>query len=357
MPIGFDIRDRFQRSMLIDDYEPVTEEILRSVLRIGDTYIDIGAQLGYTAAQAADCVGRSGRMILFEPDPAALERLKAHLALADPSAMPETQLVEAACSSGPGEMLFEQAVTLGHSRILQQEEELRDGRLIRVPLVAADDYMASMATGAVRLLKIDAEGHEHSVLCGLQRSLAASVPQVIMIEKNLHLFDLPSEDAAGLHALIVKHGYVGFHETTRSPITRASIVDTSTKIENLYYASDPGLLRHHFSGSPSSPSEGFTQRELEDRSTPFLDMHHPLCLARKCILLVKRGHLAEGIAQGEELLVAFPELNLIRGHLAAWYSSNGDTDSALTHYRLLLEREPDNQAAARRIEEMSPQRT
>lgn len=48
-------------------YEPYVEAAIREVLRSGDTFVDIGANIGYFTALAAHLVGPEGKVIAWEP--------------------------------------------------------------------------------------------------------------------------------------------------------------------------------------------------------------------------------------------------------------------------------------------------
>src|SRR5262245_39931628 len=52
----------------------LTAVILR-LLRPGDTFVDVGAHVGYFSALAARLVGADGRVVAFEPTPATREIL------------------------------------------------------------------------------------------------------------------------------------------------------------------------------------------------------------------------------------------------------------------------------------------
>jgi len=52
---------------------------MHTVLRPGDTFVDVGANIGYVSAFARQRVGPSGRVYCFEPVPEYAEILKASL--------------------------------------------------------------------------------------------------------------------------------------------------------------------------------------------------------------------------------------------------------------------------------------
>src|SRR6185436_20517401 len=50
-------------------YEPEVFEFLVRALRAGDTFVDVGAHVGYFSLLAASLVGHGGHVFSFEPNP------------------------------------------------------------------------------------------------------------------------------------------------------------------------------------------------------------------------------------------------------------------------------------------------
>lgn len=51
-----------------DAWEPETTAAIRNILKPGDTFIDVGANIGWFTLIASREVGEKGRVIAFEPD-------------------------------------------------------------------------------------------------------------------------------------------------------------------------------------------------------------------------------------------------------------------------------------------------
>ncbi len=96
--LTIDRRNSAHREMLPGIYERENVRALRAALRPGDVHVDVGAEIGYMAAQAASVVGASGRLVLFEPDPRIFPRLRAHMELAPRDRAPSMEIVQRACS-------------------------------------------------------------------------------------------------------------------------------------------------------------------------------------------------------------------------------------------------------------------
>lgn len=349
LSIGLDVRDFFQWQMLVDTYELATTATMREVLRPGDTYVDIGTQLGFTAAIAAQAIGPTGRLILVEPDPVALARLESHLKAAEGHPMlPRVNLVRAACSNKPGKLQFHISPTLGHSRILRPGEEIQTGRIIEVPVRTADDILAELDVTSVRFLKIDAEGHELSVLNGLQKTLGAGRVEVIHIEKNQHLFDEPVADTRALHALIAQHGLAALHEELNLWLTEETLSSEDYPLENLLFLQRRDILPPELL-PPGKPAV-FDKEYLRQWAARGQELDTE---ARRIVRQARAGDLAGGISKAEDYLALHPDDDSLRGHLAWWYKSSGNNESAMRHYQILAEHAPEDEAVKAQMRDLA----
>src|ERR1700730_18322195 len=58
--------------------EPLTSALYGKLLRAGDTYVDVGAHIGFHTLVARHYVGQSGRLIAVEPQPYNCQKLLAN---------------------------------------------------------------------------------------------------------------------------------------------------------------------------------------------------------------------------------------------------------------------------------------
>ncbi|MDW8320126.1 MAG: FkbM family methyltransferase, partial [Armatimonadota bacterium] len=56
-------------------------KVLRQLLRPGDVYIDVGANIGHLALEAAQCVGEAGQVYAFEAHPTIAQYLRENVQL------------------------------------------------------------------------------------------------------------------------------------------------------------------------------------------------------------------------------------------------------------------------------------
>jgi len=142
----------------------------------GDWVIDIGANVGHYTLALSALVGRSGRVIAFEPVPHTFELLAANTAL---SKFPNVTLLSLAASDavrvvGMNLPLFDSGLQNFYQARITPSEDAP----YHVMALPTD---ALRLAGPVALIKIDAEGHELSVLKGM-RSLIQLRKPVLIVE-------------------------------------------------------------------------------------------------------------------------------------------------------------------------------
>lgn len=149
-------------------YERFLTEVLAMLLRPGDTFIDVGANVGYFACLAATRVGRGGRVVAFEPVPRNAALLEKSVVL---NVFPHVTVQRKAAAAGAGRVRLAQpdAANGGSFTIA------RDGAL-EVETVALD----AMLDGRVDVVKVDVEGAEGLVFDGMQAVLEREKPVVLL---------------------------------------------------------------------------------------------------------------------------------------------------------------------------------
>lgn len=143
-------------------------ELIRSLLRPGDTMIDVGANIGFTAIEGAQAVGTSGRVHAIEPHPFIHRCLSENLTL-NQLGSPQVQTYAVAVADTPSE----KGVQFTNDRRDDMNYMLSkapahpsgtSGTGITVPLTTLDALFPVLPR--CDLLKIDVEGAELAVLRG-----------------------------------------------------------------------------------------------------------------------------------------------------------------------------------------------
>jgi FkbM family methyltransferase len=181
---------------------------LQQVLRPGDTFVDIGANLGLVAMFACHLVGPSGRVLACEPNPTLGERLLRHK---QDNGLDHLHIVAKALGAEVGSAeLHEFAGHSGWGSLCEKGPGgIQPTRQFHVPLVLGDDLLADLPTDRPMVLKIDVEGHEVPVLAGLQRTLVERLPLVFLEVADAHQ-RRAGYSAAELRGHLERLGYRGY---------------------------------------------------------------------------------------------------------------------------------------------------
>ncbi|MBI3736857.1 FkbM family methyltransferase [Candidatus Sumerlaeota bacterium] len=342
--LRFDLRDPYQAAMALDCYEADVSHLLARILRIGDTYVDVGAQLGYTAAHASIRIGPTGRMVLYEPDPEARRRLMEAIPPKDQSNTPSIRLFKEACSDSEGELRLLLAPILGQSTSMDIRLKGKDRGRIAVPTVRLDASLESEGIKRIRLLKMDIEGHELFALRGLVKYLEARDVEFFIIEKNVFPLEFHGFSADHLHASLAYYGYTGAHTDGRR-ITAQSL--GGERIENLIYARDDAMLAEIFPKLDPATESDFPRETIKELHGEVFD--DPKFESRRLIGLMKQGQYEEALRQGDLLLKTFPDAVWFRGHYAHWLRTLGREADAVAQYQRILSDDPGNIHARRAL--------
>jgi FkbM family methyltransferase len=146
--------------------EPQVQRAIVDALEPGGVFFDVGANVGFFTLIGARAVGRGGRVLAFEPNPAAREVLRNNLAAN--ALVDRVSIFPWALGSEPGR------ATLTTKYVLTAHLT-SDGDLA-VEVRALDD----LDLPAPDLVKIDVEGEEESVIDGMRGILEREKPVLIV---------------------------------------------------------------------------------------------------------------------------------------------------------------------------------
>jgi FkbM family methyltransferase len=158
-------RDLIQRHLYyFGVWEPSTTAWIRGRLAKGDTFVDVGANIGYYTLLGAAAVGETGRVVAIEALPQIFAKLESHVAL---NGLRNVRLVNAAATSQPQdvEMWFGGEDNTGSSSMI--DKPTANAPSVVVPGRPLADILTREERANARLIKIDVEGAEREVLAGL----------------------------------------------------------------------------------------------------------------------------------------------------------------------------------------------
>ena len=159
-------------------YDLEIQLLLNELLSPGDTFLDIGANVGRTTLHGASRVGETGSVIAIEPQPECCARIEE--AIADNGL---SHVVVHNLAAGEHEEELELKIlgggTIMASLAIDEDVDRADVReVITVPVVPLDTIVPDEFPGTLSI-KIDVEGFEVYALRGLEKTLATHQPVVI----------------------------------------------------------------------------------------------------------------------------------------------------------------------------------
>lgn len=162
--IAGDTRDWIQRHIFVYGvWEPHLSAWIAGALQSGDGFVDVGANIGYFSLLASRAVGARGRVVAIEASPSIFETLEANLRL-NRAGNVRALNCAAADVEGVVHMFRGPSWNLGASTLFSRPGYDDEGLIAAHPL---HSLLAPEEIAAARIVKIDTEGAEVSVVEGL----------------------------------------------------------------------------------------------------------------------------------------------------------------------------------------------
>jgi len=214
----FDLDSPVHQSILnsiqtLGAYEPATTLFLGRVLRRGDTFIDVGAHIGFFSLIGAALVGEAGRVIAVEPFVTNFERLRHNVELNNLTE--KIQILQTVVSDANGTVDFHinkdndggHALwdpALHSANILTREAPEK----ITVRSMTLSSLIADVGCERARLMKIDTEGAEAGILESGSAWLSTGGVDFIIAEVNASGLMNMGSNVDSLFTLARDLGYV-----------------------------------------------------------------------------------------------------------------------------------------------------
>ena len=219
------------RLMYVGGYEIETITVMRDLLNPGDTFLDIGANIGYLSAIAAGLVGKKGSVHAFEPVPEYFKRLRdfKELNLEYAITVNNIALGETRKSS---RIAVSDYSNIGWNTMVSgymKERMLKE--VIDINVIPLDDYISEKKLVSVSLMKIDTEGYEYFVFLGMSNFLTETPTKpAILCEINADAYRFTDHSLSDLDTLIRDLGYRAYEVSKRrAPVSIPSLT-TNTDV-------------------------------------------------------------------------------------------------------------------------------
>lgn len=260
-------------------------DILKDILRSGNTVLDIGANIGYYPLVEYSLVKPSGRIYAYEPDPRNVEILHQNIMIN--GAQDVIEVFEGAVSSSEGSAILHlaelsnlNALELskgGDSEVLIARNMHKRRYVGEAPVTKRDICNILLrAERKIDLIRMDIEGHEVEVLNGMVRgledqTLGDRAPKYIVFEPHSWEYDANPNSLERVLGKLSAHGYritaLGTRHEISSPI--APLGYTPAKL----LRESSGRLRGVYRDVP--PQEAMRLASSVDGVTTVLLEHNP----------------------------------------------------------------------------------
>jgi len=141
--------------------EPELLYLLRKEIEPGMKVLDLGANIGYATLLMCELVGKEGKVLAIEPDPANYETLKYNINLNKYNSIVRHEMMGVSNKEGMSDFYVGKMPNLGS----MTKHAKSKGKPIQVKVQTLTRFFADW--GFPQLIKMDIEGHEVEVLEGM----------------------------------------------------------------------------------------------------------------------------------------------------------------------------------------------
>jgi FkbM family methyltransferase len=199
-------------------FKETSRQTLYSLIKQGDTIIDVGANVGEITLHAAKIVDQTGHVHAFEPDPKNYIRLTTNLNLNKFSNISHHKL---GLGDEAGTFVIGNVDerNRGMNRIIHSS--ITSDNASKIEVTTLDNYVKEKNVTHLNLVKIDVEGFEYNVLKGGVKTLDTFRP-IFFIELDDSNLREQKSSASKLIAFLEDKNYSIFHSETNERITSTS---------------------------------------------------------------------------------------------------------------------------------------
>jgi FkbM family methyltransferase len=197
MRLRLDLRESLQRDFLFGLYDRIELGLVRDWLRGGGDFVDVGAHVGMYSVAAALALGGRGRVLAFEPNPAARAQLDGNLAL---NGCENVLVSAAAVSDAVGETVLHVPATPDPSFSSLEAGRFAEGEPVAVEVTTVDREVEARGLRPA-VVKVDVEGGELGVVAGMERMLELRAALLVEVDP---------ESGAELERRLTPRGYRAF---------------------------------------------------------------------------------------------------------------------------------------------------
>ena len=180
---SLDLRDGVDFAIyLLGGFEVRTLDRYKELVRDGDIVLDIGANVGSHTLPLAELVGRTGKVISFEPTAHAFAKQKTNISL-NPMLAQRIDAHQMMLMANASEAMPEAVYSSWPLEVAEDLHSEHHGRLMSTQgarLDSLDEALRDLGVDKVDFIKLDVDGNELEVLLGATATIEESKPRIML---------------------------------------------------------------------------------------------------------------------------------------------------------------------------------
>ncbi len=160
-------------------YEEGTIALMKRILKDGDTFVDIGSNIGLMSLAASKFVGENGVVYAFEPHPDTFSILQDNIELNNSKNIFSYNIALGA-KEEKALIYSNMKVNRGSASLIKTSHNQSEGK--DVAIKSLDDFIIEKGIKNIRMVKVDVEGWELEVFKGARQLLGGENAPIVCFE-------------------------------------------------------------------------------------------------------------------------------------------------------------------------------
>ena len=140
----------------------------------GDTFVDVGANIGIYSLHGARRVGHAGKIIAFEPTPETFQILKTNVKM---NQLPNVDCRQLALADRNGKLSLVAGDRPASNRFAGPTQQI--GKGLEISATTLDEFCSANSVAKVDFIKADIEGGERDFFVGARSILIRDKPMIL----------------------------------------------------------------------------------------------------------------------------------------------------------------------------------
>ncbi|TAH01559.1 MAG: FkbM family methyltransferase [Sphingobacteriales bacterium] len=225
--VSFDTRNYIEYKIFAEGYyEQEVTLLMKNYVELGDTVLDIGANIGVHSLNLSKMVGKSGSVYSFEPIPFLRDKLNRNISL---NRFSNINIMPFALSDSNYTIKTAFSQNGNNGTFFIQND---DSGETEINCVKGDDWANQQQITNLKLIKIDVEGFEYKVITGLKETINKYKP-VIFFEYDTNYISRANSSPADFNHLFFnefKYKLYSIQKFILTPITDFSQINDMVEV-------------------------------------------------------------------------------------------------------------------------------